>query len=136
MSSVRTPGSGCVAGEASSSNASVNSASPERMGGALVEGLVHDGLAAPHVVVVHGRQIIVDERIAVHALERYSRLDRGLGLDAEELGALKRQEWPQPLAPAERALPHGLDQPPGSSGRNLMVEVVRHARLEERRGAH
>jgi len=38
-------------------------------GGPLVESPVHRGLAAPHVVVVHGRQIVVDERIAVHALK-------------------------------------------------------------------
>jgi len=39
-------------------------------------------------------------------------------------------------APAERALPHPRNQPSRSPGRNLMVEEVRKARLDERCGAH
>jgi hypothetical protein len=94
------------------------------------------GFTAPPVVVVHGRQVVVGERRAVHAFECRSGLDRGLGPHAKEPGAFKRQEWPQPLAPAERALPHGLNQPSWSPARNLLVEEVRKARLDERRGAH
>ena len=39
-------------------------------GGRLVEGPVHRRLAAPEIVIVHRRQIVMDQRIAVHAFER------------------------------------------------------------------
>ena len=39
-------------------------------GGRLVEGLVHGRLAAAQIVVVHRRQVVMDEGIAVHAFER------------------------------------------------------------------
>ena len=39
-------------------------------GGRLVEGLVHGRLAAAQIVVVHRRQVVMDERIAVDAFER------------------------------------------------------------------
>jgi len=99
------------------------------MGGPLVESRVHDGLAALHVVVVHGRQNVVDERMAVHAFERHRGLEGGLGRDAEQERALQGQDWPLPLAAAERAQPHGLDQPVGGAARGLLVEKVRKGAL-------
>ncbi|ESX68867.1 hypothetical protein X759_24445 [Mesorhizobium sp. LSHC420B00] len=39
-------------------------------GGRFIESPVHGRLATAHIVIVHGRQIVMDERIAVHAFER------------------------------------------------------------------
>ena len=36
----------------------------------FVEGAVHRRLAAPEIVIVHPRQIVMDQRIAVNAFER------------------------------------------------------------------
>ena len=38
--------------------------------GRFVEGVVHGRLAAPEVVIVHARQIVVDQRIDVDAFDR------------------------------------------------------------------
>ena len=38
--------------------------------GAFVEGAVQGRLAAPQIVIVHARQIVVDQRIDVDALDR------------------------------------------------------------------
>ena len=82
-------------------------------GGRLVEGAVGGRPAAPQVVVVHRRQIVVDQRIGVQAL------DRGAGAEAARASARPSaravsidQEGPQPLAAAERRIAHGLEEPP------------------------
>ncbi len=41
--------------------------------GAFVEGAVQSRLAAPQIVIVHARQIVVDQRIDVDALDRERR---------------------------------------------------------------
>ena len=68
------------------------------------------GPAAAQVVVVHGGQIVVDQRVAVHHLERRAGPQRTLALDAEQPRGLDHQEGPQPLAAAERRIAHGLEQ--------------------------
>ena len=99
--------------------------------GPFVEGLVHGGLAAAQIVVVHGRQIVMNERIAVHALERRRRLHRGLGCNAEQAGALQHQKGTQPLATAQSPQPHGLDQPMWGATRGRIVETRGKPRFDE-----
>ena len=93
------------------------------------------GLPRRRVVVVHGRQIVVDERIAVHALERRRGCERGLRRNAEQGGALQSQEGTQPLAAGERPQPHRLDQPGRGAVGGCCVEDCRKARFDKRRSA-
>ncbi len=78
-------------------------------GGRLVEGLVRRRPAAPEVVVVHRRQVVVDQRIAMHAFDGAAGAQRRPGLGAERPRGLDRQERAQPLAAAERAIAHGVE---------------------------
>ena len=55
----------------------------------LVEGLVHGGLAAAQIVIVHRRQVIVDERIAVNAFEGRRHAQRRLFIGTKEGRALQ-----------------------------------------------
>ena len=71
--------------------------------GRLVEGLVHGRPAAAQIIIVHGRQVVMDERIAVDAFERGTHPSGRAGAALEELGALEKQERPQSLAGAEAA---------------------------------
>ena len=80
-------------------------------GGRLVEGLVHGRLAAAQIVVVHRRQIVMDQRIAVDAFERRRHAQRRMLIGAEESCALQHKERAQPLAAIEHAVPHRLKQP-------------------------
>ncbi len=75
--------------------------------GRLVESAVHGRPAAPQLVVVHGRQIVMHQRIAVHALDRRRRAHRLGFRNAEQRRALDHEERPEPLAAAERCVPHG-----------------------------
>ena len=82
-------------------------------GGRLVEGLVRGGLAAAQVVVVHGRKVVMHQRIAVHAFEC------GAGPSARSRGTPNRaadsttRKGLQPLALAQRRIAHGFGHPAG-----------------------
>ena len=39
-------------------------------GGGLVKGLVRGGLATAEIIVIHGREIVMHQRVAMHAFER------------------------------------------------------------------
>ena len=79
-------------------------------GGRLVERPVDRRLAAPQIVVVHRRKIVMDQRIAVHAFER-RRDPQCVGrVGVEQRGALHDQQRPQPLAAIEDAVPHRREQ--------------------------
>ena len=79
--------------------------------GRLVEGLVHGRPSAPQIVVVHGRQIVMDQRIAVHEFERGAGHQRARARSAEHRGGLDQQKWPQAFAAIQRCMAHGRDQP-------------------------
>ena len=79
--------------------------------GRLVEGVVDGGLAAAEVVVVHRRQVVVDQGIGVHHLDRRGDAERRGAGDAELPRAFQHQEAAQPLAAADRGVAHGLEQP-------------------------
>jgi hypothetical protein len=72
----------------------------------LVESLVHGRAAAAQVVVVHRRQIVVDERIAVQQFERRAGARHALARGAEQPRRLDHQKRPQPLAAAQHGVPH------------------------------
>src|SRR5690606_24874443 len=54
--------------------------------GGLVIGLVDGGAAAPQRVVVHGGQVVVDERIAMHHLDGEAGRQGGGGRHGEDGG--------------------------------------------------
>ncbi len=78
--------------------------------GRFVEGPVDGRLAATQVVVVHGRQVVVDQRVAVYAFEGGGDAQRSGAGRAEQGGALQHQEGPQPLASVEHPVADRLHQ--------------------------
>ena len=106
-------------------------------GGRLVEGAVSGRPAAPQVVVVHRRQIVVDQRIGVHAFDRRAGQDRRAVGAAERARGFDREKGPQPLAAAERGVAHRFDQtarPRDLPGLRLDREKVVERPLDRRRG--
>ncbi len=83
--------------------------------GRLVESLVHGRPAAAQVVIVHRRQVVMHQRIAVQQLDGRACASCPLGWNTEKPCRLDRQEGPQPLAAAEGAMPHRRDQTRRSS---------------------
>ena len=79
--------------------------------GGLVIGLVHRRPAAAQVVVVHARQVVVDQAVGVDALQRAGGAQHRPLRQVEHLAGLQREEGPQPLAGPERRIAHGLGQP-------------------------
>ena len=78
----------------------------------LIVGAVCAGAAAAQIVIVHGRQIVVDERVGVQHLDA-GRDPRGArGRDTEQRGDLQHEKSTQPLAAAQGRVAHGLHQPP------------------------
>ena len=77
----------------------------------LVEGAMDARLAAAQVVVVHRRQVVVDERVAMQELDRGAGLHDAGVVAPEEAGGLDDEERPQALAAGERRVPHRRHQP-------------------------
>ena len=77
----------------------------------LVERLVHRRHAAAHVVVVHARQIVVDERVAMDALEGGGGIERCGRGDIEQRRALDHEERAEALAARQQRVAHGRVQP-------------------------
>jgi hypothetical protein len=74
----------------------------------LVEGAVGGGPAPAQVVVVHRRQVVVDQRECVHELDGGGRRVEPRRVDAEGLAGGVDEQWPDPLAAAEHRVAHGL----------------------------
>ena len=90
--------------------------------GRFVERLVGGGLAAAQVVIVHRRQVVVHQRIAVHAFERRTDHQSAFAGDVKQRGGARHQKRPQPLAPAEARVAHGVEQALGA--RALAVDRI------------
>ena len=80
-------GSGLVEGAPRISKAMVSKRVAGEDRGRLVKGLVHGRAAPAQVVVIHRRQIVMHERVAMHAFERASGVERGLLAHAEQVCA-------------------------------------------------
>ena len=74
----------------------------------LAKGLVHRRLAAAQVGIVHARQIVVDQRIDVDRLDRAADAKRALAVDREQPRRGHGEQRAEPLAAADRAVPHRL----------------------------
>ena len=79
--------------------------------GRFVEGLVDGRLAAAQVVVVHARQIVVDQRIDVDRLDRRAGADRAVLVESEQAAGGDGQQRAKPLAAADAGVAHRLEQP-------------------------
>ena len=64
----------------------------------LVEGLVHGRPAAAEVVVVHRRQVVMDEAVGMDAFQRRRGADDALVMAVEEPRRLDDEERAEPLA--------------------------------------
>jgi hypothetical protein len=73
----------------------------------LVELAVHRGLAAPQVVVVHRRQVVVHQRERVQQLDRSGRGIEQRRVERQAFPGRVHQERPHPLAAVHRVT-HGL----------------------------
>ena len=111
VSSSRTSASRWISSRVMMSKAMVSSASPARIAVASSIGLVQGRPAAAQVGVVHRRQVVMDQRIAVDAFQRCAGEQRGVARHAEHGRALDHQKRAQPLAAAEARIAHGVDQP-------------------------
>ena len=67
--------------------------------------------ATPGQGVVHGRKVVVDQRVAVNQLDRRARPQRARPRHLEQIGAGHHQKRPDALAAAEHGVAHGLVQP-------------------------
>ena len=83
-------------------------------GGCFVECLVCCRTTSSQVVVVHRRQIVMRQRVAMHAFQRRPRHQRMRMRYTEQRGALNHEKGPQTLAAAEARMAHGVDQPRGA----------------------
>ena len=91
--------------------------------GRFVERAVHGRLAAPQIVVVHARQIVVDQRVDVDALDRERDPHRPVAVDVEQVAGGEDQQRPHPLAAADRGIAHRLEPAPARIGRNRQQQV-------------
>ena len=74
----------------------------------LIEGDVARRTTAPHVVIVHRRQIVVDQRIGMDHFDRRAGAQvAGFG-DAENQRRCADDIGPDELAAAERGIAHGV----------------------------
>ena len=78
--------------------------------GGFVESFVNGRAAAPQVVVVHRRQIVMHQRVAVQALERGAGQQSAGTRRAEQRPGLHQQKWAQSFAAAQYGMAHGGEQ--------------------------
>ena len=74
--------------------------------GRFIPRLVYGGLAAAQVVVVHRRQVVVDQRIDVDAFDRGAGAHRAGAVDAEQPAGREGEQRAQALAAADRGVAH------------------------------
>ena len=80
--------------------------------------------SAAKIVVVHARQVVVNQRIRVQALDRDRGGQGGIVAGAEEFRGREQQDRPEALAAGLQAVAHGLVQPRGAGGggRHMVVD--------------
>ena len=94
----------------SAKKAAASSASPASTAVASPKATCTVGTSAPHGVVVHARQVVVDQRVGVHELHGDRHRQGALGRGAHRLGGGERERRAQALAAREEQVPHGRVQ--------------------------
>ncbi len=79
-------------------------------GGRFVIGAVHGQPSAADIVVVHARQVVVDQAIGVDAFQGAGRAQGRVFVGVEQARGFQREERTQALARPERRIAHGLGQ--------------------------
>ena len=64
--------------------------------------------ASAQIVIVHARQIVVNQGVGVNALHGACSMDAGLTRAAAKLGSRKSQDWSEALSPGKDAVTHRL----------------------------
>ena len=95
-------------------------------GGRFVEFHMGGGLAPAQHIVIHAGQIVMDERISVHGLQRRADPQRWAGGDVEQAGRRAHQKRPQPLAAGEDGIAHRFLHP-GVTAMGLGQKLAQHA---------
>ena len=80
-------------------------------GGGFVEFLVHRRSAPAQIVIVHGRQIVMGQGIAMDHLDGGGDPQSGFLRDIEQGGGLQHEKGAQALAAVQAGVAHGLGQP-------------------------
>ena len=80
-------------------------------GGRFVELLVRGRPAAPQIVIVHRRQVVMHQRVAMHAFERRAGHQRARARHVEQGGRLDDQKRAKALAATEAHVAHRVEQP-------------------------
>ena len=92
-------------------------------GRGFVEGLVAGGMPTAQIVVVHGGQIVVNERVGVNHFKSCGKGQQGFGdvfgpVFGAGAGHGQAEHGPQSLASGKQAVAHGVGKP----GRYFLVE--------------
>ena len=77
-------------------------------GGGLVEGLVTGRASAPQIVVIHARQVVMDQRVGVNQLDRRGRALQPFAAGAGQLPGGQDKQGAHPLAALQGRIAHGL----------------------------
>jgi hypothetical protein len=96
-----------AAARPATAKASVNKRVPGQDGDAFAKNLVVGQLAPAVIIVVHGRQIVMDERVSVDALDRAG---QGQGVAPRTAAGFRRRQTegrPQPFAAGKNGIAHG-----------------------------
>jgi hypothetical protein len=66
-------------------------------------------LSAAQIVVIHAREIVVHERVGVHALERARRIQRDVAIRSmQSVVCPQAQEWTHPLPATQERIANGI----------------------------
>src|SRR5262245_28678315 len=90
----------------------------------LIECPVDGRAAATQIIVIHRRQIIVDQRIAVHEFKRGSGYQRTTTRSVEYGSRFNEQKRSQALAAVQRRMAHRRRKPPGPGNFSFERPVV------------
>ena len=82
-------------------------------GGGFVKLLVAGGLAPAQIIVVHGRQVVMDQGIGVDHLQGAGHRQGFARIAPHRFRRRQAQNGAQPFAAHEQAVVHGLVQPEG-----------------------
>ena len=76
----------------------------------FVKSLVDGRASAPQIIIIHSRQIIVDERVAMHHFNRAGAAQHPLVRNAEQKSGLQGKKGPKALAAAKAGVLHRAQQ--------------------------
>jgi hypothetical protein len=93
------------------------------------EFLVTRRLAAPHVVVVHCRQVVVNQRVCVNHFDRTGRRQRSISRGPARFRGKHHEHRPQTLSRRQQTMTNGFSQRCRASRREPCVLIQ--ARFDE-----